>query len=45
MTHAEQSLAERKLEWAAERRMLQRELQRITLRIAELEEILRVFAK
>ena len=45
MTHAEQSLIQRKAEWLAEWRWLTREKQRIAARIAELDEILKVFAK
>ena len=43
MTHAEQSLIQRKLEWAAEHRMLSREMQRIQRRMEELEAILEAF--
>ena len=45
MTHAEQSLLERMVEWKLERRILNREKQRIQRRIDELSDILKAFAK
>ena len=45
MTHAEQSLIQRKLEWAAEHRVRTRIKHENDARLRELDEMMKAFAK